>query len=1016
MSAPIAKTKMTRSNWSRSKRPNTKSKDLARSKNVTVMSRYGGKSLSRYATTYMSRDNAAVPSVDDVEIKPHDVDALVELDDVSQNDVSRESMGIKRERRLFDSTSDGLTSDELMKKVKLFDAAQAKGHTSIIQVVSFSHDYLVNQNVLSADYSGQKGLMARSLDDSKLRQAIRQSVLKMADQAGFSELEYIASIHGNTAHPHVHIAMIETDDNATGRLAARDLIDSDQLDDDSDKVFVGKSPAAVVYDKKYNVSNTVERGMMRQSEIDYFRQEIDNSLTNMSSLVVVRDLEYQQAYASSVNLDVMREAHHNDAFMKDFILVNKLLQKPFDDGSSLTNALDTRVEKMSRELLSGSDFGQKKFMQKQYQLGVKLSKENALKDAILVHSVDTPSDDDIADYKTMNLDPNKYTGIVLTPSEFADKNPNIDAQHHLDYADRYKLFIEKPELKNLDGLVLKNSKDMKIEGRVSKFMAHQDQMLVDMTKSSVYQMLMRSSELNVHGAELTDALGKTLRNIRPNLVENNEINGTKSFQQRLRRTGVRPELTSDRLSKILTTAESARQVDTLPSEIKSARDLLVETYDDSIKDLDAMMTVSSMKHVSKDQRKSLLEHSRNLREITLGEGDLTKAGTMLHAALSAEVANTGSIDRVHKLKFGERESLFTAYRETTVDKMSAITSAISDLNSGVSFSESSQQQALRTDLTDTLEDMSNGYNARLEYVDKIESISKMDNVTEQDELAQLMLSQAMWRQGIDEGATSKEIQQSIAETSDMSTSDKLATVMTLHLRELDAAIEQATSLAETKSDMMKVYYDEYDTKTFNATKVLNDHIVHNRLNSFEDSYDASRNSTDVDNTDIIYDPAKYAFVVNNKPILERTETAQTMTYSAEMALDVILQKKNVSDYMTLEAERLASQRASDEDLSVVDNHIKMTYDNNIENELYVAQQDLSNVSDETLRHDIESLNEYDETKTVKQVVKLDHSDELVSERVVERHEDKDIERVVTREPVADNSPKRNVRKGTDITR
>ena len=45
MAVPKAKTKMTRSNWSRSKRPNTKTKDLALSQNVTVMSRYAAKVL-----------------------------------------------------------------------------------------------------------------------------------------------------------------------------------------------------------------------------------------------------------------------------------------------------------------------------------------------------------------------------------------------------------------------------------------------------------------------------------------------------------------------------------------------------------------------------------------------------------------------------------------------------------------------------------------------------------------------------------------------------------------------------------------------------------------------------------------------------------------------------------------------------------------------------------------------------------------------------------------------------------
>lgn len=1009
MSVPVAKTKMTRSNWSRAKRPNTKGADLSRSKGVTVMSRYGGKSISRYATTYMSRDNAAMPAVEEVGVVPHDVDVdnEVSVDDVSVNDVSRQSRGISHDRRLFDQTGDSLSVEELSRKMKAFDDAQRKGHTSIIQVISFSHDYLVRQRVLTENHDTRKGYLARDLDDAKLRQAIRTSVDAMATQAGFSKLEYVAAVHGNTEHPHVHLAMIETDDDATGRLAAREAVTDDQQASETTAI-VGKSPAALRYDKAHHVSDTVERGMMRQSEIDFFRQTIDGSLTNMSKLVTVRDLEYQRSYASVVNLDVLRKSANNTKFMEAFIALHHDVPT-FDSQTDVTQALDIRVEKMSRMLLSGTDVGQKQFMQSQYQLGTKLAKERALESAVRIHRIDKPSVDDVADYESMGLDIALYNGVVKTPVQFSEANPDLSANQYLAYVDRYKSFILDPSLKNLDGLVLKNPSELNVSSDVASFVAQQDQLLVDMTKSSIYELLSRASGTSLDDKKLADALGKTLRNINSSSSKTPVNDDIEAFQQRLKRTGLNNAPVPEKVTEIVITAERARDVNTLPSEIVSARKLLQDSYAENIQDLTLMMSVSSGKHISQEDRMKLLEQNRDLREVTLGTGDLTKAGSMLHAALSAEIGQTGAIERVHKLKLDEKDELFLAYREATVSKMSSVATAIQDLNSGTSFTEKEEVQSLRVDLTDALQEMNDGYGARLEYVTEVENIASLDDVQERESLAQLMLSQVLWRQGVEEGKTSAEITQSVREASTMSTEDKLATAMTMTLQELDANIEAKSDEALVIAKTMQTYVDEYDAST-PASEMIATHMSHYALSDVPDVYEGLTPAEMTTDVDMVYDPASYTFTVNDKNVLQQETVPKDKTLYSEMTLDVVVDRDAKLDVVELNQQRYLSQSLNYADMVVVDNHIKQAYDERSELTLYDKQQEIANVTDVSLSNDVRDLNEFRHSAIVQsEVVNHDTSLSRQPEREVAVVE-------------AAQTPKRNTvsrksnRKGQEISR
>lgn len=938
---------MTRSNWSKKSRTN-KGRDLQRSQKITVMTRYGSKSIGRYATTYMNRDRAAVPQAEPG-ILEHDINAEIQESDVAKEDVSRETSNENHERRLFDDKQLAMSKRILQKKLIAFEKAQKAGHTPIIQVVSFADDYLremnVSKNNMTQKPSGQ------TLDDAKLRLSMQSAIAKMAKRAGFKKLEYLAAIHGNTAHPHVHIAMIETDDSATGRLAAREP--SDQFDEEGvTERLLGKTKAAKDFDKAHGVSDTVERGMMRQSELDYFRQEIDSSLQNMSRLVNVRDLEKQQTYALVVNQDVMREARHNKHFIKGFVETYQDLQKGFEGREDATKALDIRVEKLARELLSGSDFGQKDFMRAQIRLGQRLGEERALEYGLMIHAHDEPTAAIKADYETMDLDAKDYNGLVLAPSEFADSHQDASAKVLEYYVESYQQFIKEPNLKNLDGLVLADAKDLDSSRFVKEFVEKQDQLLVGTTKNSIYELLSDAKDRGLDGQKTAKALNQSLK------VVHGSPNGD-SFKSRLHAVGVRPDVLDDELLKSIAKASDNRKINSMPKEIQVARDFLKDNYQDALKDLDAMSQITNKKKLSKEDRMRLYENSRDLRRQVLGAGDLTKSGSMLHAALSEEVAGTGSLKRVHKLKVGESNELFLAYEQNTAEKVAAAKAMREDLDRGVSFSEPKDQSDMRRSLSRVLKNLAEGYESRLDYVQEIKTISKMPDAEEKEALAQLKLNEALRRQGIDEGKSFKEIQKEIDSSSKWSAEDKLATAMTLHLKESKADIDEQRKLAiELAHELQEKQKTFTDKRNFDASKTLQEELRHQNLVGLQDVID-QRKDAFVEKQDLIYNPSKYQVIVNGEQLAKRDEKVHELDEKTILSLNRLIDPNAEvkTDFVTLQKERLDSQKIAFDDLTVND-AIQRYYDTDVEKGLYNKEQELANISDDELQRDLDDWRNY----------------------------------------------------------
>ena len=199
------------------------------------------------------------------------------------------------------------------------------------------------------------------------------------------------------------------------------------------------------------------------------------------------------------------------------------------------------------------------------------------------------------------------------------------------------------------------------------------------------------------------------------------------------------------------------------------------------------------------------------------------------------------------------------------------------------------------------------------FVDKVEEIAKLPDADEKDAIAQLMLSQAIWREGMDAGLASTEIENRIKSQSDLSTQDKLAITMSMSLNELSNDIEEQTNNAMKIAQEMSAENNDND---FDASKLLNDHLRQNRLKSVDDTYTSENVS--LTDSDIVYNPSNYEFVVDNQNIVKRDILAKSLSENETMQLNVVVKhfddavkNQNTDVVLTnLEKERRDSQKLS----------------------------------------------------------------------------------------------------------
>lgn len=915
MSAPKAKTKMTRSHWPKANRPNTKAKDLQRSQTTTVMTRFGVASIKKYSTSYMSRETAAMPAIDEhVGIKDHPVDAVVTPDEFADVDVSRRSLDIRQPARLFDGEHTQFDEIALDAKTKLFDKAQHDGHVPIIQIVSFSKAYLQENNILSKDMPESSKNCSSYLDDAKLRQIVQLSVSDMAEQAGFSKLEYLAAIHGNTEHPHVHLAMIETDDLATGRLAVREKEDT----------HVGKSPAAKQYDKQHHTDSTIERGMMRQSELDYFRQSLTDNVDALSGLSAVRMKEYQQNMSASISNNMLLNQKSNLSFAKDFIKLYDMLPDKLEPDTFVTTGLDMKVDDLSRKLLDGNDYGQHDYMHVAYQ-----SAKLQVADKIIMQHVDPHkiAPDVISEYQALGLDINDYASGIVTPGQLS-KRMTVSEDDLEKYEERYKKFIDNKTPNNMYGLVLNDT----ATDEIKDLTAESSDMLVSQTNRVLFNMLHDAKTYHTSSDDVKLSLATTLQDFA-------KTETLSPFDQEL---ASRSEAAPSLLSKIEAFTQDDfdyDEFDKFGDDIKIAKRFLKDTYKESVKDITNMMMLNDSQELSVLNRQFLLKNNQELVNETLGSGDISKSGSLLYAALHQEIKDTRQIKRFTDMDVSDREALVGAYQTTTVEKMTTITTYSQLLKTNTSFMESQEKQLVRQSLISTLDDMREGYGNRLEYVNEIAAIPKMNDDAAKERLTSVALSQAIWREGMDNGLNAKQIQQNIKEANSLSDKDKLSTIMTYRLKELN------NDIALSKDKAVELI-DTLQPKNVTVSELINHEIEKQAMPHLP-------NKVTFDEADRF----KYVAVSDRILVGDQQVTLHSAT-NADLDEDLLDVKKGIFEDKLASINHAGIDKytiLSATDADVVDHHIATVYADDLSLSSYVEQQLIANVDDKTISDELDLI-------------------------------------------------------------
>ena len=102
---------------------------------------------------------------------------------------------------LFTSDRDFLNEDESKKLKRCFSMAQENGSFMWQDVFSFDNEWLEKHGM----YDRRTG----ALDEKRLMEAVRNSMIEMIERENFDSLIWSAAMHFNTDNIHIHIASVE---------------------------------------------------------------------------------------------------------------------------------------------------------------------------------------------------------------------------------------------------------------------------------------------------------------------------------------------------------------------------------------------------------------------------------------------------------------------------------------------------------------------------------------------------------------------------------------------------------------------------------------------------------------------------------------------------------------------------------------------------------------------------------------------------------------------------------------
>lgn len=153
-----------------------------------------GKDAGAFVSDYVSRESATSPSTSYVP---------------PVNKRAEQGDGVA-----FTLSASHLSRQEVLDTATRVQELHETGTRAIQQmVISFTHDYLVNQRIVAPDTKiVKKGDYEGTYDDVRLRHAVRSGLQSMIDDEGYRDGKMIACIQHDTRHLHVHVVAYEDAD------------------------------------------------------------------------------------------------------------------------------------------------------------------------------------------------------------------------------------------------------------------------------------------------------------------------------------------------------------------------------------------------------------------------------------------------------------------------------------------------------------------------------------------------------------------------------------------------------------------------------------------------------------------------------------------------------------------------------------------------------------------------------------------------------------------------------------
>ncbi|PTH39430.1 relaxase MobL [Staphylococcus capitis] len=184
---------------------------------IVIKSQFGSKTSGNYVKEYTSREDAT----ESLEIEKYISKYTPRrnaTESLKQN-VSDETYVEENDHKytnkqgvMFGNHGLSYSSKMLEDCARKIQKATDDGHVPIMNVISFTHDYLQEKGIVDAHTKapGENENYKGKIDQLKLRQGITDMMNRMQRDMGFEQVEWGASIHLDTQHVHVHITTVET--------------------------------------------------------------------------------------------------------------------------------------------------------------------------------------------------------------------------------------------------------------------------------------------------------------------------------------------------------------------------------------------------------------------------------------------------------------------------------------------------------------------------------------------------------------------------------------------------------------------------------------------------------------------------------------------------------------------------------------------------------------------------------------------------------------------------------------